>query len=42
MRRLLPLTLLALFLTVPAAGGQDEGSLRNRIGAGKAQEHALS
>ncbi|MFL5844029.1 MAG: transglycosylase family protein [Solirubrobacteraceae bacterium] len=42
MRRLIPLVLVALFVAVPVAGGQDEDALRNRIGAGKAAEKALS
>jgi peptidoglycan hydrolase CwlO-like protein len=45
MRRLVPIVLLATLLAaVPAArtGAQSEGTLRNRIGAGKAQEQALA
>jgi septal ring factor EnvC (AmiA/AmiB activator) len=42
-RRLVPILLL-VFLALPAAptGAQSEGTLRDRIGAGKAQEHSLA
>lgn len=42
MRRLLALIFVALFSVVPVAGGQDESSLRGRIGDGKVQERSLS
>ena len=41
MRRLVVMT-LALLLFVAAAGAQDEGTLRDRVGSGKARERTLA
>jgi septal ring factor EnvC (AmiA/AmiB activator) len=40
--RLATILLLAAVIPTASAGAQGEGTLRNRIGAGKAQEHSLS
>jgi septal ring factor EnvC (AmiA/AmiB activator) len=42
MRRLAPILLLAVALSAPSAHAQSEGTLRNRIGTGKAQERSLA
>jgi peptidoglycan hydrolase CwlO-like protein len=42
MRRLAPILLLAVALSATSAHAQSEGTLRNRIGAGKAQERSLA
>ncbi len=41
MRRLV-LIVCALLLLVPSAAAQDEGTLRDRIGSGKARERSLA